>query len=764
MPAASSINAWILDLYEDETCGVKMWVIGEDDTRRCLRQPFPSTFFAAGPSARLRALWRWLKEQSLPLAIGREERRDLFLPEPIPVLSMQAQNSVLQRKLFHQVEHEFPDLTYYDADVQVHIRHAARFDTFPLVYCHFELEPDESTIRELTPLNSRWDLDPDPAPLRVMRLELDVDPRHGQPRLLTVSYQTFRYHIRLEAGSSPVYWLKAALQKHDPDILITDFGDTWLLDYLLQTVEGDYSKLPLNRDPERAFTRIAEKSFFSYGQVIHRGQQIHLFGRAHLDKNNSMLWSDYALDGVLENARVTALPIQTAARVSPGTGISSMQMITALKTGVLIPWHKQQAEQPKTMLDLIHSDSGGMVYQPIPGIHYNVGEVDFVSMYPAIMVRCDISPEKQSITLSDPPSPDPGLVPLTLAPLLEKRVAIKRALPGLPAWDPRRAIYKERSSAHKWLLVVCFGYLGYRNARFGRIESHEAVTAGGREALLRAKEAAEDLGYRILHMFVDCLWVQQPGHTRPEDFQPLIDEVYRRTGLHIAMDGIYRWVVFLPSRVDGRVPVGTRYFGVFQDGTIKVRGIEARRRDTPPWIAATQMAVIEHLAQGKDAADLQVLLPGALDILCQAVAQLRAGRVPLADLLMAQKVTRALSKYTSPSPAARAAAQLEAHGKTVNPGQRVRFLYMRGGGVRAWDLPGPPDPRRIDTAMYQKLLIRAASSVLLSFGFDQAALKLWIEDRAEVLSIRWEAANWLFDYPLAGELKQLPQPLEAVSV
>jgi DNA polymerase II len=59
--------------------------------------------------------------------------------------------------------------------------------------------------------------------------------------------------------------------------------------------------------------------------------------------------------------------------------------------------------------------------------------------------------------------------------------------------------------------VTCFGYLGYKNARFGRIEAHEAVTAYGREALLRAKEAAEDMGFTVLHMYVDGLWVQEAG-------------------------------------------------------------------------------------------------------------------------------------------------------------------------------------------------------------------------------------------------------------
>jgi DNA polymerase elongation subunit (family B) len=98
-------------------------------------------------------------------------------------------------------------------------------------------------------------------------------------------------------------------------------------------------------------------------------------------------------------------------------------------------------------------------------------------------------------------------------------------LAHLPAWDPRRRVYKERASAHKWLLVTCFGYLGYKNARFGRIEAHEAVTAYGREALLQAKEAAEDLGGTVLHLYVDGLWVKQPGAPTVNDFQPLLDEI-----------------------------------------------------------------------------------------------------------------------------------------------------------------------------------------------------------------------------------------------
>ncbi len=228
---------------------------------------------------------------------------------------------------------------------------------------------------------------------------------------------------------------------------------------------------------------------------------MHLFGRCHIDQRNAMLWGDYGLEGTIESARVTCLPLQVAARVSPGTGISSMESLTALRTGVLVPWHKQQAEKPKTALDLIHADQGGMVYAPIAGLHANVGMVDFVSMYPSIMVHCNISPEVPAPTelgVSDYP---PGLVPQTLGPLLKKRIALKQRALSLPLWDPRREYDKARSQAYKWLLVTCFGYLGYKNARFGRIESHEAVTTWGREALLERQGGRRGPGlHRAAHV------------------------------------------------------------------------------------------------------------------------------------------------------------------------------------------------------------------------------------------------------------------------
>ena len=79
------------------------------------------------------------------------------------------------------------------------------------------------------------------------------------------------------------------------------------------------------------------------------------------------------------------------------------------------------------------------------------------------------------------------------------------------------------------------------------------------------------------------------------------------------------------------------------------------------------------------------------------------------------------------SPAAHAAVQLEAVGKSMRPGQMVRFLYTMGKpGVVAWDLPARPDPKTLDIPRYAELLLRAAASVLQPLGVEKTILQRWL--------------------------------------
>jgi DNA polymerase-2 len=576
-------------------------------------------------------------------------------------------------------------------------------------------------------LNSRWDLALLHPVFHSILIEPDCDPARGTPKMLRVHYQGRQKSLFLDRPADLVTRLNNILEQVDPDFILTQWGDNWVIPTLLKLAEQAGVKLLLNRDEQREVHWQKELTYFSYGQIIYRAEEAHLFGRCHIDQRNAMMWRDYGLDGVLESARVTAQSIERAARVSPGSGISAMQMLTALENQILVPWHKQQVEEFKTGVDLIQRDRGGLIYQPILGLHTNVGQIDFVSMYPAIIIKGNISPEVPLPDGITPASDVLGVVPLTLKPLYEKRVALKMNLAQYADDNPLSKRDKARASALKWLLVVCFGFLGYKNARFGRIEAHEAVTNGGREVLLRAKETAEAMGFEVLHLFVDALWLKKPGAVLKKDFQAVLDEISLQTGLGVSLDGVYRWVAFLPSRADSRIPVANRYFGVFQDGSLKVRGIEARRRDTPPWVAETQSKMLAALAEAYSASMLEDKVVKAFEVFRGALTALREGMVPPDKLVITSRISHELEAYKSPTPAARAALmQLQQTGKRARPGQKMRFIYTRGKqGVHPWETTEPLDPQLLDTEKYIELLARAASSVLYPFGVEMDELKLW---------------------------------------
>ncbi|MFX1565710.1 MAG: LAGLIDADG family homing endonuclease, partial [Promethearchaeota archaeon] len=250
----------------------------------------------------------------------------------------------------------------------------------------------------------------------------------------------------------------------NPDIIFTEDGDARIFPTLIQRVQeaGMLQQFSLNRDQTpHVFsdtTLPAGRAVFRYGTpVFYRPHPFHLRGRLHLDRSHMTFGS---FDGLIEASRLTAFPPQRMARSSPGTGINLLQMQEALNRGVLIPETKADPEQYKTGLELLNADRGGHVITPRVGVFSDVGELDFLSMYPALMIKYNISPE----ALFCDCCPDdatvvpelgywlcrrqPGIVPTFLKPILEKRTYYKRRRFDNP-------VYEARQSALKWLLVVC---------------------------------------------------------------------------------------------------------------------------------------------------------------------------------------------------------------------------------------------------------------------------------------------------------------------
>ncbi len=730
-----SFYGWLFDAYPQGD-GMAVWFLDADGRAHVLLDHFTPAFYARGPQPDLHDVCQMLRTQRAPVELRRTERRDLFLDRQVEVLEVGVRFPAQFQRLQRQVAEFRPGLTYYDADIPLPQRYVLARGIFPLAYCL--VEHQDHLLRAVEALDSPWEAEYRLPPLRVMTLRLDGElrnPARGYRSDLLVEVGGQSYVFKRGQGQQLVLGVRHLLEQHDPDLLVSAYGDAFILPRLIELSRHYGIPLPLNRDQGQAVGHKRAHSYFSYGKVIFRDEQHTLFGRWHIDRQNAFLADDYGLDGNLEIARLTGLPVQTVARVSTGTGISAMQVATAMRRGVLVPWQKRQPESLKTGLDLFAADKGGLVYTPITGLHEHVAELDFTAMYPSLMVRFNLSPETVKAECC-PGVPVPelgtpvcshrqGLVPETLAPLLEKRARYKALMRALPEDDPRREVYRRRYSAHKWLLVTCFGYLGYKNARFGRIEAHEAVTAYGREVLLQAKEVVEARGFRVLHLYVDGLWIHKPGARSRPDYEGLLDVIRNRTGLPIELEGVYRWLAFLPSRTEPRVAVANRYFGAFQDGSLKVRGIEARRHDTPAYIKDTQLRILEILAEGRDAAGFRARLPQAVAFATDQLQRLRAGQVPSKALIVQQRLSREPEEFRVRTSAARAVGQLLRAGVPLSAGEQLRFLMVPGPEkVRAWDLVD--GATAYDIEAYTELFMRAVETLLSVVRVDRLMLDTWL--------------------------------------
>ncbi|MHB8641234.1 MAG: DNA polymerase domain-containing protein, partial [Candidatus Acidiferrales bacterium] len=366
-----------------------------------------------------------------------------------------------------------------------------------------------------------------------------------------------------------------------------------------------------------------------------------------------------------------------------------MQMELAYHDDVLIPEQKAEPEDPKQPDEMLVADRGGLVFVPKIGFFENVAELDFVSEYPSIMARFNISPE----TVNCPCCPEAqripelgyrvcqkrrGITSRVVERLIAKRTQLKKLQKASePTFAGR---FKLQRDALKWLLVCCFGYTGYKNARFGKIEAHEAINAVARETLLVAKEIAENGGFELMHALVDSLyvWKDQASH---EDYEQLAREIERRTQLPLAIESVYRYIVFLPSKQFQDIPVPNRFFAVSEEGELKVRGLECRRHDTPPLIARMQHEVLVILAEAHDYDSYLKKLKTARAVFSCYEEKLASGDVAIEDLVVSKRMTREPRDYSKASLTAIAAQQLYGCGVRLRPGQTIEYVITDAGSL-----------------------------------------------------------------------------------
>jgi DNA polymerase elongation subunit (family B) len=237
---------------------------------------------------------------------------------------------------------------------------------------------------------------------------------------------------------------------------------------------------------------------------------------------------------------------------------------------------------------------------------------------------------------------------------------------------------------------------------------------------------AEKHGFEVIHGIVDSLWLKKSSFS-PKEVAEFCREVSSTIGVPLNVEGKYRWIVFLPSKVLQGVPVLNRYYGVFENGKIKMRGIEARRGDTPNFIRKAQIEMINALAKSANFEDFLSKIPCALSILREYAARLISNQVDAQDLLIAKRLSKRPSSYRHDVFQAIAARQLERAGYEVSPGQTVQYLVVDSkcriakNRVLAGELLEPKICH--DGEKYLDMLISSAETLLGVFGYHKNRIR-----------------------------------------
>lgn len=699
-----SVDAFIFDVYHIED-KVYVWLLTGDSRVFCLLDTFYPVIYASGPGPelqklnhRLLELGALVKPPEITVKKHFYKNRDVTAYEY--TLARPSFLRIIQKKLFAFYQR----LEIYHSDIEPAVYYMYAKNIYPLAYVkvffdhnrlikkYILLEPHETLLYKL------------PA-FRIMRMGTSGNHRLGLSKNnpLQVEFNGQVHTLPMEPASLLLSQLNSLIRKFNPDIIITTHGDQSILPVIFSLAQQHKIRMLFDREKTQVSRRIITRgtSYHSYGNTIFRAASYPFFGRWHIDSKNSFLFKESDLAGIIELSRLSRLPAQRMSRASTGQALTAMQTYAALSRGYLVPWQKSHSEEPRSAADLLRADKGGLIYEPVfendNMIYQNVAQLDFSQMYPTIMVNHNISPETVICHCCLPTECDAvpevnyrvcrkrrGIVPLSLEPILKRRRDYKKL--KNTATGSLYDIIDKRQASIKWLLVTCFGYLGYRNAKFGRLESHEAVTAFGRDKLLTAKTIAENNGYRMLHAITDCIFIQKPDKSafKTDELNKLCNDIYQATGIEMSTDGMYSWLVFVPSRIDKNMPVANRYFGLFENSSIKMRGLFARRSDMPRFIQQFQQQILEIMSRYHSIIELQKKHHELVQLFEKKLTRLKNGNVKIKDLMFRRTSSKEAGQYKVNNAAAVILKQLNnlhtannPSGISLQPGEKIKYLQIK---------------------------------------------------------------------------------------
>ena len=443
---------------------------------------------------------------------------------------------------------------------------------------------------------------------------------------------------------------------------------------------------------------------------------------ARLTYNLTAFNNDLLMNLLIVISRIARMPIDDISRMGVSQWIRSLLYYEHRQNGILIPRRQELDNRSSNVVnEAIIKDKkfrGGLVVEPVVGIHFDVTVMDFASLYPSIIkvknlsyetVRCSHDEcKKNTIPQTNHwvCTKKNGLTSVLIGSLRDLRVNYYKNMAKKDTLTvEEKQLFTVVSQALKVILNASYGVMGAEIFPLYFLPAAEATTATGRHIILDTINKCKESGIDVLYGDTDSLFVKKPT---PKQVEDIITKAKMNHNVELEIEKEYRYVV-----LSGRKK---NYLGVTKNGKVDVKGLTGKKSHTPPFIKTLFYELLDILSKIKSVEEFKRSKNKISDKITECARKVQAKEIPLQDLAFNVMISKAPRDYTKTVPQhIRAAKQLESI-REIKKGDIISYVkILNKPGVRPIEMARKSE---IDTSKYMEFMESTLDQLTSSMDLD----------------------------------------------
>ncbi|MGC9106382.1 MAG: DNA-directed DNA polymerase I [Thermoprotei archaeon] len=386
-------------------------------------------------------------------------------------------------------------------------------------------------------------------------------------------------------------------------------------------------------------------------------------------------------------SRLSKLGIEELTRTEVSNWIKNLYYWEHRQRGWLIPLKEEiltRTSNVKTSAIIKGKRyKGAVVIDPPQGIFFNVVVLDFASLYPSVIRNWNLSYETVDVESCKSVKEIKDETGQVLHVVCFDRLGITAEITGLlrdfrvkiykkkakspNATPEQKSLYEVVQSAMKVFINATYGVFGAESFPLYAPAVAESTTALGRFVITSTIAKARELGLKVLYGDTDSLFLHDP----PKDkLEALVKYVKEQFGLDLELDKTYKFVAFSGLKKN--------YLGVYADGKVEIKGMLAKKRNTPEFLKKAFSEVTKLIASINGPQDLERVRKQVMDKIKDVYRRLKNRDYNLDDLAFRIMLAKPLESYTKNTPQhVKAALLLKQNGIVVQPRDVISFVKVK---------------------------------------------------------------------------------------